>query len=155
MRSCWLNALVFLLFALGKRDMDLMKVLRLRCVPPLQSDLLISIALQLFHRLPEDLLYEIARHPFANPDAPTSLPFHPKTVSAIATQLQKEQNDLATGSNRTLRSSGSSTDEEPAAAVKQQCHSTEISQQTSCPSSPQGHTNDTWPCPTAMENMES
>uniref|UniRef100_A0AAV1VBD8 Rab-GAP TBC domain-containing protein n=2 Tax=Peronospora matthiolae TaxID=2874970 RepID=A0AAV1VBD8_9STRA len=82
-------------------DMDLMKVLSLRCVPPLQSDLLISIALQLFHRLPDDLLYEIARHPFANPDAPTSLPFHPKTVTAIATQIEKERKDLARGSSRT------------------------------------------------------
>ncbi|TDH68254.1 hypothetical protein CCR75_004763 [Bremia lactucae] len=74
-----------------KLDMDLMKVLSLRCVPPLQSDLLISVALQLLHRLPEDLLYEIARHPFANPDAPTSLPFHPKTISAIAKQVQNRQ----------------------------------------------------------------
>ncbi|CAI5723467.1 unnamed protein product [Hyaloperonospora brassicae] len=136
-------------------DMDLMKVLSLRCVPPLQSDLLISIALQLFHRLPEDLLYEIARHPFANPDAPTSLPFHPKTISAIATQLQKEQKELATGSDRTLRSSGSLTDEETAVAVNQQCHSTEVSQRASCPSSPQGDATDTWSCPTAMEDMES
>ncbi|KAG6969153.1 hypothetical protein JG688_00005450 [Phytophthora aleatoria] len=45
----------------------------------------------LLHRLPEDLLYEIARHPFENPDAPTSLPFHPKTISAIATQVRKQQ----------------------------------------------------------------
>ncbi|CAH0479065.1 unnamed protein product [Peronospora belbahrii] len=74
-------------------DMDLMKVLSLRCVPPLQSDLLISVALQLLHRLPEDLLYEIARHPFENPDAPTSLPFHPMTISAIATQIHKQQEE--------------------------------------------------------------
>lgn len=72
-------------------DMDLMKVLSLRCAPPLQSDLLISVALQLLHRLPDDLLYEIARHPFANPDVPTSLPFHPETISAIETQLRKQQ----------------------------------------------------------------
>ncbi|CEG44965.1 bub2 protein [Plasmopara halstedii] len=74
-----------------KLDMDLMKVLSLRCVPPLQSDLLISVALQLLHRLPEDLVYEIARHPFANPDAPTSLPLHPKTISAIATQVRQHK----------------------------------------------------------------
>ncbi|KAG6963709.1 hypothetical protein JG687_00006388 [Phytophthora cactorum] len=47
--------------------------------------------MKLLHRLPEDLLYEIARHPFENPDAPTSLPFHPKTISAIATQVRKQQ----------------------------------------------------------------
>lgn len=89
-------------------DMDLMKVLSLRCVPPLQSDLLISVALQLLHRLPEDLLYEIARHPFANPDAPTSLPFHPKTISAIATQVQKQQEQETSKPVQTPRNSTSS-----------------------------------------------
>ncbi|KAF4040703.1 Rab-GTPase-TBC domain [Phytophthora infestans] len=92
-----------------KLDMDLMKVLSLRCAPALQSDLLISVALQLLHRLPGDLLYEIARHPFENPDAPTSLPFHPKTISAIATQVQKQQQPQQTSDSvRTPRSSTSS-----------------------------------------------
>jgi len=48
----WLDAV--LLRVLGshdpwhllRRDMDLMKVISLRCAPPLQSDLLISVALQ-------------------------------------------------------------------------------------------------------------
>ncbi|RAW41063.1 hypothetical protein PC110_g2766 [Phytophthora cactorum] len=102
-----------------KLDMDLMKVLSLRCAPPLQSDLLISVALQLLHRLPEDLLYEIARHPFENPDAPTSLPFHPKTISAIATQVRKQQEPQPGDAVRTPRSStssrGPSTKDKPAA----------------------------------------
>ncbi|KAF1784624.1 Rab-GTPase-TBC domain [Phytophthora cactorum] len=102
-----------------KLDMDLMKVLSLRCAPPLQSDLLISVALQLLHRLPEELLYEIARHPFENPDAPTSLPFHPKTISAIATQVRKQQEPQPGDAVRTPRSStssrGPSTKDKPAA----------------------------------------
>uniref|UniRef100_K3WLK0 Uncharacterized protein n=1 Tax=Globisporangium ultimum (strain ATCC 200006 / CBS 805.95 / DAOM BR144) TaxID=431595 RepID=K3WLK0_GLOUD len=59
--GCVLLALDFV-----RRDMDLMKILSLRFAPLLQSDLLISVALRLLHRLPEELLYEIARHPFEN-----------------------------------------------------------------------------------------
>ncbi|KAE9137993.1 hypothetical protein PF010_g1103 [Phytophthora fragariae] len=90
-----------------KLDMDLMKVLSLRCAPPLQSDLLIAVALQLLHRLPEDLLYKIARHPFANPDAATSLPFHPKTISAIATQIRKQKEQQTCTPTHAPRSSTS------------------------------------------------
>ncbi|KAI9906130.1 hypothetical protein PsorP6_014154 [Peronosclerospora sorghi] len=75
-------------------DMDLMKVLSLRGAPPLKSDLLISVALPLLHRLPDQLWYEIARHPFANPDAPTSLPFHSKTISAISTEIRQHHKDV-------------------------------------------------------------
>ncbi|ETL49267.1 hypothetical protein L916_01228 [Phytophthora nicotianae] len=112
-----------------KMDMDLMKVLSLRCAPPLQSDLLISVALQLLHRLPEDLLYEIARHPFENPDAPTSLPFHPKTISAIATQVRKQQ-EQQTSPVRTPRSSsrGQTAKDKPVAKPG-------TPRQTSCSSS--------------------
>ncbi|KUG00834.1 hypothetical protein AM587_10012073 [Phytophthora nicotianae] len=114
------------------RDMDLMKVLSLRCAPPLQSDLLISVALQLLHRLPEDLLYEIARHPFENPDAPTSLPFHPKTISAIATQVRKQQ-EQQTSPVRTPRSSsrGQTAKDKPVAKPG-------TPRQTSCSSSSTG-----------------
>ncbi|KAL4164534.1 hypothetical protein KRP22_004400 [Phytophthora ramorum] len=114
-------------------DMDLMKVLSLRCAPPLQSDLLISVALQLLHRLPEDLLYEIARHPFANPDAPTSLPFHPQTISAIATQIQKQQEqDQATGTPRV------STKEKSGTA--RPSHTSATPRQTLCSSTPRAET---------------
>ncbi|ETN24981.1 hypothetical protein PPTG_01131 [Phytophthora nicotianae INRA-310] len=115
-----------------KMDMDLMKVLSLRCAPPLQSDLLISVALQLLHRLPEDLLYEIARHPFENPDAPTSLPFHPKTISAIATQVRKQQ-EQQTSPVRTPRSSsrGQTAKDKPVAKPG-------TPRQTSCSSSSTG-----------------
>jgi hypothetical protein len=61
--------------------------------------------LQLLHRLPEDLVYEIARHPFASPDAPTSLPFHPKTVAAITAQLEKQKEQQA--KDRSPRSASS------------------------------------------------
>ncbi|RMX66555.1 hypothetical protein DD238_002302 [Peronospora effusa] len=118
-----------------KRDMDLMKVLSLRCVPPLQSDLLVSVALQLLHRLPEDLLYEIARHPFENPDAPSSLPFHPKTISAIVTQIHKQQEEQTSGSFETQQSLTSSTREKPAAIVVQPSDSPR--QETFYPSTPQ------------------
>ncbi|CAH0493426.1 unnamed protein product [Peronospora farinosa] len=116
-------------------DMDLMKVLSLRCVPPLQSDLLVSVALQLLHRLPEDLLYEIARHPFENPDAPSSLPFHPKTISAIVTQIHKQQEEQTSGSFETQQSLTSSTREKPAAIVVQPSDSPR--QETFYPSTPQ------------------
>lgn len=70
--------------------MDLMKVLSLRFAPPLQADLLVSVALQLLHRLPDDLVFEIARHPFEDPDAPTSLPFAPTITSTIVDQMRKQ-----------------------------------------------------------------
>ncbi|UIZ27711.1 hypothetical protein KXD40_005547 [Peronospora effusa] len=110
-------------------------VLSLRCVPPLQSDLLVSVALQLLHRLPEDLLYEIARHPFENPDAPSSLPFHPKTISAIVTQIHKQQEEQTSGSFETQQSLTSSTREKPAAIVVQPSDSPR--QETFYPSTPQ------------------
>ncbi|GMF38187.1 unnamed protein product [Phytophthora fragariaefolia] len=110
--------------------MDLMKVLSLRCAPPLESDLLISVALQLLHRLPEDLLYEIARHPFENPDAPTSLPFHAKTISAISDQIKKQKEQQASASTHTPRSSAL-----PNTSAARPTHTAETPRQTSCSSS--------------------
>ena len=115
-----------------------MKVLSLRCVPPLESDLLVSVALQLLHRLPEYLLYEIARHPFENPDAPSSLPFHPKTISAIATQLHKQHEEHTSGSFETQRTLSSLTTDPPAAIVVQLTESPR--QETCCFATPQTDT---------------
>ncbi|GLD96453.1 hypothetical protein PINS_up005136 [Pythium insidiosum] len=50
-----------------RKDMDLMKILSSRFAPPLQSDQVVSVALQLLHRLPDTLLSEISRvthHPY-------------------------------------------------------------------------------------------
>lgn len=70
--------------------MDLMKVLSLRFAPPLQADLLVSVALQLLHRLPDELVFEIARHPFEDPDVPASLPFAPAVTATIVNEMRKQ-----------------------------------------------------------------
>jgi hypothetical protein len=70
--------------------MDLMKVLSLRFAPPLQADLLVSVALQLLHRLPDELVYEIARHPFEDPDVPSSLPFAPAVAATIVDEMRRQ-----------------------------------------------------------------
>lgn len=67
-----------------------MKVLSLRFAPPLQADLLVSVALQLLHRLPDELMYEIARHPFEDPDVPASLPFAPAVTATIVDEMRKQ-----------------------------------------------------------------
>ncbi|RLN88051.1 hypothetical protein BBJ28_00019082 [Nothophytophthora sp. Chile5] len=64
---------------------------------------------QLLHRLPDELVYEIARHPFASPDAPASLSLQPETVAAITAQMRKQQKQQARVINRSLRVSTSST----------------------------------------------
>ncbi|GAB9464381.1 hypothetical protein Gpo141_00001811 [Globisporangium polare] len=71
-------------------DMDLMKILSLRFAPPLQSDLLLSVALRLFHRLPDELIYEIARHPFEHPDSASSLPLSAETIAIVMKQIRRQ-----------------------------------------------------------------
>lgn len=108
------------LCAVVTRDMDLMKILSLRFAPPLQSDLLLSVALrvrastelhiaheftlilmltlrclsslvsQLFHRLPDELIYEIARHPFEHPDSASSLPLSAETIAIVMKQIRRQ-----------------------------------------------------------------
>ncbi|TYZ56949.1 hypothetical protein PybrP1_002825 [[Pythium] brassicae (nom. inval.)] len=75
------------------KDMDLMKILSLRFAPPLQSELLVSVALQLLHRLPDELIYEIARHPFEYPESASSLPLSPETIEFVLTEIWRQQQE--------------------------------------------------------------
>nr|CCA20853.1 conserved hypothetical protein [Albugo laibachii Nc14] len=66
-----------------QRDTDLMKILSVRYAPPLCADLLLSVAFQIMHRLPDDLLYKIARHTCDYPDSPKDLPYSKTTFELL------------------------------------------------------------------------
>lgn len=51
-------------------------------------------ALQLLHRLPDDLMYEIARHPFEHPESIASLPLPAATVESVLTEIRRQQQPL-------------------------------------------------------------
>ncbi|KAH9105255.1 hypothetical protein AeMF1_018864 [Aphanomyces euteiches] len=70
-------------------DMHLMNKLNLRETPPLQSKLLIYVALQLLQRLPDELYFEIARHPFDAPDTLASISLCPATLNIVLEKVRK------------------------------------------------------------------
>lgn len=51
---------------------------------------LFETPLQLFHRLPDELIYEIARHPFEHPDSASSLPLSAETISIVMSQIRRQ-----------------------------------------------------------------
>lgn len=87
-----------------------MKILSVRYAPPLRADLLLSVAfqvgrvcfiafaqsliLQILHRLPDELLYKIARHTCDDPDSPKSLPYSKMTFDMLLERasLSSEKN---------------------------------------------------------------
>lgn len=50
--------------------MQLMKLLQLRDMEPVDATVLLSVAFAIYHRLPESLTIEIARHTLDDPDDP-------------------------------------------------------------------------------------
>ncbi|DAZ98279.1 TPA: hypothetical protein N0F65_008964 [Lagenidium giganteum] len=74
-----------------EKKVDLMKTLSSRFAPPLQADQLISVALQLLHRLPDELLHEIARHPLEQPDVAACIEFPPDVVVAIIEKMRADR----------------------------------------------------------------
>ncbi|ETW05409.1 hypothetical protein H310_03177 [Aphanomyces invadans] len=74
-------------------DMHLMNKLNLRETPPLQAKHLIYVALQLLHRLPDELYFEVARHPFDAPDTLASITLSPSTLNIVLEKMKKLKKD--------------------------------------------------------------
>ncbi|RHY99405.1 hypothetical protein DYB31_016733 [Aphanomyces astaci] len=73
--------------------MHLMNKLNLRETSPLQAQHLIYVALQLLHRLPDELYFEIARHPFDAADTLASIMLSPPTLNVVLEKVNKLKKD--------------------------------------------------------------
>ncbi|OQS03298.1 hypothetical protein THRCLA_04407 [Thraustotheca clavata] len=72
-------------------DAHLMNKLNLRETPPLNAKRLIYLALQLLHRLPDDLHFEIARHPFQHPDSFDSICLPSSILDIVMEKVKKRK----------------------------------------------------------------
>lgn len=57
---------------------------------------------QLFHRLPDELIYEIARHPFEHPDSASSLPLSAETIAIVMNQIRRQHEAQGNDSTESL-----------------------------------------------------
>ncbi|OQR92882.1 hypothetical protein ACHHYP_03125 [Achlya hypogyna] len=72
-------------------DAHLMNKLNLRESPPLNARRLIYLALQLLQRLPEELYFEIARHPFEHPDTFESICLPAATLDVVLEKVKRRK----------------------------------------------------------------